>query len=138
MHLRAGSLRDGIILCLRESLSSKTKNPTAVDDGQMFLCISILAQVMRQTLSKYMEALLDPIIAGGPTPPLEEALRERAHHIPPIRSTNRGSERCSSALYYRPSVAKTFSRRPSWPDWRAEASSSCLSYGRLCRWLGQQ
>ena len=78
---------DGIILYIRESLSAKTRNRAAVDDGPMFRCISMLAQTVGQTLSKYMEALLDPIFACGLTPPLEEALRDLAHHIPPIKST---------------------------------------------------
>ena len=78
---------DGIVLYIRESVSAKTKNRAAVDEGPMFKCISMLAQAVGQTLSKYMEALLDPIFACGLTPPLEEALREMAHHIPPIRST---------------------------------------------------
>jgi serine/threonine-protein kinase mTOR len=76
---------DGIILYIRESLSAKTKNRATVDDGPMFKCISMLAQAVGQTLSKYMEALLDPIFACGLTSPLEEALRDMAHHIPPIR-----------------------------------------------------
>jgi len=78
---------DGIILYIRESLSAKTKNRATVDEGPMFTCISMLAYAVGQTLSKYMEALLDPIFACGLTPPLESALVEMAHHIPPIRST---------------------------------------------------
>ncbi|KAK5278839.1 phosphatidylinositol kinase-related protein kinase tor1, partial [Exophiala xenobiotica] len=53
---------DGIILYIRESL-------------------------IGQTLSKYMEALLDPIFACGLTEPMERALEDMAHHIPPIRTT---------------------------------------------------
>ncbi|KAI9872716.1 MAG: phosphatidylinositol kinase- protein kinase tor1, partial [Watsoniomyces obsoletus] len=45
----------------------------------------MLAQAVGQTLSKYMEALLDPIFACGLTPPMADALKEMAHHIPPIR-----------------------------------------------------
>ena len=75
---------DGIILYIRDSLSAKTKN-RAVDDGPMFKCISMLAQAVGQTLSKYMEALLDPIFACGLTHPMAEAVKEMAHHIPPIR-----------------------------------------------------
>ena len=45
----------------------------------------MLAYAVVQTLSKYMEALLDPIFACGLTEPLEMALVDMAHHIPPIR-----------------------------------------------------
>lgn len=78
---------DGIVLYIRESLSAKTKNRAAVDEGPMFRCISMLAGAVGQTLSKYMEALLDPIFACGLTEPLENALEDMAHNIPPIRST---------------------------------------------------
>ncbi|KAK5075469.1 phosphatidylinositol kinase-related protein kinase tor1 [Lithohypha guttulata] len=80
-----GSYLDGIIVYIRESLSTKTKNRAAVDEGPMFSCISMLAYAVGQTLSKYMEALLDPIFACGLTVPLEMALVDMAHHIPPIR-----------------------------------------------------
>ena len=80
-----GSYLDGIIVYIRESLSAKTKNRAAVDEGPMFQCISMLAYAVGQTLSKYMEALLDPIFACGLTEPLEMALVDMAHHIPPIR-----------------------------------------------------
>ncbi|KAK5092938.1 phosphatidylinositol kinase-related protein kinase tor1 [Exophiala xenobiotica] len=80
-----GAYLDGIILYIRESLSAKTKNRAAVDEGPMFQCISMLAYAVGQTLSKYMEALLDPIFACGLTEPLEMALVDMAHHIPPIR-----------------------------------------------------
>ncbi|KAK5939777.1 phosphatidylinositol kinase- protein kinase tor1 [Knufia obscura] len=80
-----GAYLDGIILYIRESLSAKTKNRAAVDEGPMFQCISMLAYAVGQTLSKYMEALLDPIFACGLTPPLVQALNDMAHHIPPIR-----------------------------------------------------
>lgn len=80
-----GSYLDGIIVYIRESLSNKTKNRAAVDEGPMFSCISMLAYAVGQTLSKYMEALLDPIFACGLTEPLEMALVDMAHHIPPIR-----------------------------------------------------
>ena len=78
---------DGIILYIRESLSAKTKNRAAVDEGPMFKCISMLAGAVGQTLSKYMEALLDPIFACGLTEPMEQALEDMAHNIPPIRAT---------------------------------------------------
>ncbi|RMZ86883.1 hypothetical protein DV736_g5890, partial [Chaetothyriales sp. CBS 134916] len=77
---------DSVILYIRDSLSAKTKNRASVDDGPLFKCISMLSQAVGQTLSKYMEALLDPIFACGLTPPLQDALREMAHHIPPIKN----------------------------------------------------
>lgn len=78
---------DGIVLYIRESLSTKTKNRAAIDEGPMFSCISMLSYAVGQTLSKYMEALLDPIFACGLTKPLEQALVDMAHYIPPIRAT---------------------------------------------------
>jgi FKBP12-rapamycin complex-associated protein len=78
---------DGIILYIRESLSTKTKNRQAIDEGPMFSCISMLSLAVGQTLSKYMEVLLDPIFACGLTKPLEQALIDMAHYIPPIRAT---------------------------------------------------
>lgn len=80
-----GAYLDGIIVYIRDSLSAKHKNRAAVDEGPMFQCISMLAYAVGQTLSKYMEALLDPIYACGLTEPLEMALVDMAHHIPPIR-----------------------------------------------------
>ena len=82
-----GQYLDGIVLYIRESLSVKTKNRAAIDEGPMFNCISQLSFAVGQTLSKYMEALLDPIFACGLTKPLEQALVDMAHNIPPIRGT---------------------------------------------------
>jgi FKBP12-rapamycin complex-associated protein len=53
----------------------------------VFDCISRLAVAVGQTLSKYMEALLDPIFACELTPKLTQALVDMAFYIPPIKST---------------------------------------------------
>lgn len=53
----------------------------------MFECISMLSSAVGQTLSKYMESLLDPIFACGLSPSLTQALVDMAHYIPPIRAT---------------------------------------------------
>lgn len=53
----------------------------------MFECISMLSMAAGQTLSKYMESLLDPIFACGLSPSLTQALVDMAHYIPPIKPT---------------------------------------------------
>lgn len=53
----------------------------------MFECISMLSMAAGQTLSKYMETLLDPIFACGLSPSLTQALVDMAHYIPPIKAT---------------------------------------------------
>lgn len=53
----------------------------------MFECISMLSSAVGQTLSKYMEALLDPIFACGLSQSLTQALVDMAHYIPPIKYT---------------------------------------------------
>jgi FKBP12-rapamycin complex-associated protein len=53
----------------------------------VFECISRLAVAVGQTLSKYMEALLDPIFACELTPKLTQALVDMAFYIPPVKST---------------------------------------------------
>ena len=78
---------DGIILYVRESLSAKVRNRAAVDEAPMFSCISMLAYAVGQTLSKYMEVLLDLSFACGLTKALEQALVDMAHYIPPMRPT---------------------------------------------------
>ncbi len=45
----------------------------------------MLAIAVQQTLSKYMEALLDPIFACGLSESLTQALVDMAHYIPPIK-----------------------------------------------------
>jgi FKBP12-rapamycin complex-associated protein len=53
----------------------------------VFECISKLAVAVGQTLSKYMEALLDPIFACELTPKLTQALVDMAFYIPPVKPT---------------------------------------------------
>lgn len=45
----------------------------------------MLSIAVGQTLSKYMEALLDPIFACGLSNSLTQALVDMAHYIPPIK-----------------------------------------------------
>ena len=45
----------------------------------------MLSIAVGQTLSKYMEALLDPIFACGLSESLTQALVDMAHYIPPIK-----------------------------------------------------
>ncbi|KKY24120.1 putative phosphatidylinositol 3-kinase tor2 [Phaeomoniella chlamydospora] len=75
---------DGIILYIRENLSAKVKNRAAVNEAPMFQCISMMSIAVGQVLSKYMEALLDPIFACGLSEPLVQALVDMAHYIRPI------------------------------------------------------
>lgn len=51
----------------------------------MFQCISMLSIAVGQTLSKYMEALMDPIFACGLSQSLTQALVDMAHYIHPIK-----------------------------------------------------
>lgn len=50
----------------------------------------MLSLAVGQTLSKYMEALLDPIFACGLSESLTQALVDMAHYIPPIKPTIQG------------------------------------------------
>lgn len=45
----------------------------------------MLSIAVGQTLSKYMEALLDPMFACGLSESLTQALTDMAHYIPPIK-----------------------------------------------------
>ncbi|PGH21404.1 hypothetical protein AJ80_03321 [Polytolypa hystricis UAMH7299] len=78
---------DGIIVYIREGLCLKARNRAAVNEAPMFECISMLSLAVGQTLSKYMESLLDPIFACGLSKSLTQALVDMAHYIPPIRAT---------------------------------------------------
>lgn len=64
-----------------------SRNRAAVNEGPMFECISMLSLAVGQTLSKYMEALMDPIFACGLSESLTQALVDMAHYIPPIKAT---------------------------------------------------
>ncbi|KAE8453627.1 hypothetical protein EG329_009138 [Mollisiaceae sp. DMI_Dod_QoI] len=76
---------DGVLIYVREGLSIKSRRSGTVDP--VFDCISRLAVAVGQTLSKYMEALLDPIFACELTPKLTQALVDMAFYIPPVKPT---------------------------------------------------
>ncbi|KAL8683312.1 MAG: hypothetical protein Q9186_000695 [Xanthomendoza sp. 1 TL-2023] len=76
---------DGIIVFVREGLSVKARNRVGTDEAPVFQCISMLSIAVGQTLSKYMEALMDPMFACGLSPSLTQALVDMAHYIPPIK-----------------------------------------------------
>ncbi|KAL9028784.1 MAG: hypothetical protein Q9196_002897 [Gyalolechia fulgens] len=76
---------DGIIVFVREGLSVKARNRAGIDEAPVFQCISMLSIAVGQTLSKYMEALIDPMFACGLSPSLTQALVDMAHYIPPIK-----------------------------------------------------
>src|SRR5882757_617461 len=64
-----------------------SRNRAAVNEAPTFECISMLSLAVGQTLSKYMEALIDPIFACGLSKSLIQALIDMAHCIPPIKAT---------------------------------------------------
>ncbi|TPX21097.1 phosphatidylinositol kinase- protein kinase tor1 [Coccidioides immitis] len=82
-----GQFLDGIIVYIREGLTLKARNRAAVNEAPMLECLSMLSMAVGQTLSKYMESLLDPIFACGLSKALTQALVDMAHYIPPIRAT---------------------------------------------------
>lgn len=55
---------DTILLAIRDALSVRNRNKNT-DEAPIFECISMISIAVGQTLSKYMEALLDPIFACG-------------------------------------------------------------------------
>ncbi|KAI0836439.1 FAT-domain-containing protein [Hypoxylon sp. FL0890] len=76
---------DNVLIHVREGLSVQSRRRGSVDP--VFDCISRLAAAVGQTLSKYMEALLDPIFACELTPRLTQALVDMAFYIPPVKAT---------------------------------------------------
>ncbi|KAI1164449.1 TOR kinase [Nemania serpens] len=76
---------DGVLIYVRDGLSIQSRKRGSVDP--VFDCISRLAVAVGQTLSKYMEALLDPIFACELTPKLTQALVDMAFYIPPVKAT---------------------------------------------------
>ncbi|KAG6006536.1 hypothetical protein E4U21_006990 [Claviceps maximensis] len=74
---------DGVLIHVREGLSVQSRKRGSVD--AVFDCISRLAVAVGQTLSKYMEALLDPMFACDLTPKLTQALVDMAFYIPPVK-----------------------------------------------------
>ncbi|KAK3073501.1 phosphatidylinositol kinase- protein kinase tor1 [Teratosphaeriaceae sp. CCFEE 6253] len=77
---------DTILLHIRDALSVKNRGKHS-DEAPIFECISMISIAVGQTLSKYMEALLDPIFACGLSDALTQALVDMAHYIPPVKST---------------------------------------------------
>ncbi|KAF2487814.1 TOR1 phosphatidylinositol 3-kinase [Neohortaea acidophila] len=77
---------DTILLHIRDALSVKNRSKHS-DEAPIFECISMISIAVGQTLSKYMEALLDPIFACGLSDALTQALVDMAHYIPPVKST---------------------------------------------------
>ncbi|KAH9825549.1 TOR1 phosphatidylinositol 3-kinase [Teratosphaeria destructans] len=77
---------DTILLHIRDALSVKNRSKNT-DEAPIFECISMISIAVGQTLSKYMEALLDPIFACGLSDALTQALVDMAHYIPPVKPT---------------------------------------------------
>lgn len=77
---------DTILLHIRDALSVKNRTRHS-DEAPIFECISMISIAVGQTLSKYMEALLDPIFACGLSDALTQALVDMAHYIPPVKQT---------------------------------------------------
>ncbi|OTA99371.1 hypothetical protein M426DRAFT_325170 [Hypoxylon sp. CI-4A] len=76
---------DGVLIHVREGLSVQSRKRGSVDP--VFICISKLSAATGQTLSKYMEALLDPIFSCELTDTLTQALVDMAFYIPPVKAT---------------------------------------------------
>lgn len=76
---------DGVLIYVREGLSLQSRKRGSVDP--VFDCISRLAVAVGQTLSKYMEALLDPIFECELSEKLTQALVDMAFYIPPVKAT---------------------------------------------------
>ena len=74
---------DTILIAVRDGLSHRAKSRGK--DGAVFNCISMLASAMGQTLTKYMEALMDPIFACGLSEPLTQAMVDLAHYVSPVK-----------------------------------------------------
>lgn len=74
-----------ILISVEQMLILYRRRSGTVDP--VFDCISRLAVAVGQTLSKYMEALLDPIFACELTPKLTQALVDMAFYIPPVKPT---------------------------------------------------
>ena len=76
---------DGIIVFVREGLSVKARNRLGVNEIPVFQCISMLSIAVGMALTKYMDALLDPMFACGLSQALTQALVDMAHYIKPIK-----------------------------------------------------
>ena len=77
---------DGILVYVREGLGLKARNK-GMNEAPIFECISMIALAVGQTLTKYLDALLDPIFACGLSRSLTQALVDMAHYVPPARAT---------------------------------------------------
>ena len=78
---------DGIIVFVREGLSVKARNRIGVNEAPVFECISMLAIAVGMAMTKYMDALLDPMFSCGLSKSLTQALVDMAHYIQPIRAS---------------------------------------------------
>ena len=76
---------DAIIVFVREGLSVKARNRLGVNETPVFQCISMLSVAVGMALTKYMEAILDPMFACGLSPALTQALMDMASYIQPIK-----------------------------------------------------
>ncbi|KAK0702845.1 target of rapamycin [Apiosordaria backusii] len=76
---------DSILTYIVEGLSVQSRKRNSVDP--VFDCISRLAVAVGQTMSKYMDALLDPIFACELGPKLTQALVDMAFYIPSFKGT---------------------------------------------------
>ena len=76
---------DAIVVFVREGLSVKARNRLGVNETPVFQCISMLSVAVGMALTKYMEALLDPMFACGLSPALTQALMDMSQYIQPIK-----------------------------------------------------
>lgn len=67
------------------SLPLSRRNRVGIDEAPVFRCLSMLAIAIGMALTKYMEALLDPMFACGLSEALTQALVDMAHYIHPIK-----------------------------------------------------
>ena len=75
---------DKIVVTLRVALSVEGRQIPDTEEA-VFQCICDLAVATGQTLSKYMEAMLDAIFACPLSESLTQALTDMAHYIAPIK-----------------------------------------------------
>lgn len=71
---------------MRTTLTPVRRNRVGTDEAPVFQCISMLSTAVGQTLSKYIQALLDPMFACGLSKSLTQALVDMAHYIHPIKT----------------------------------------------------
>lgn len=55
------------------------------EEGPVFQCISMLSIAVGVALTKYMDALLDPMFACGLSQSLTQALVDMAHYVHPVK-----------------------------------------------------